>query len=130
MARRYEGRAEGQSSVSTYAKIIGIALLLTGVVGLLLGDERLFGLLNIDLAEDIVHLATGALLVYAGFAASEGTARSIVGGLGVIYLLVGVLGFITPTVFGLMPHGYTIADNLLHLVLGGLGIAFGWFLSR
>ncbi len=90
----------------------------------------MFGLLNIDLAEDIVHLATGALLAYAGFAASEGTARSIVGGLGVIYLLVGVLGFITPTLFGLMPHGYTIADNLLHLVLGGLGIAFGWFLSR
>jgi hypothetical protein len=37
--------------------------------------------------------------------------------------LVGVLGFAAPTMFGLIPHGYTVFDNLLHLLLGGLSLA-------
>ncbi len=52
-----------------------------------------------------------------------GAARSIVLVLGVVYLLVSILGFILPTLFGLSPHGYTISDNLLHPVLGILSIA-------
>ena len=42
--------------------------------------------------------------------------RNVVGLLGIIYLLVSVLGFAAPTMFGLLPHGYTAFDNLLHLV--------------
>ncbi len=43
--------------------------------------------------------------------------------LGVVYLAVGVLGFVVPMMFGLIPHGYTIFDDLLHLALGVLAIA-------
>jgi hypothetical protein len=43
--------------------------------------------------------------------------------LGVVYLVVGVLGFLVPMMFGLIPHGYTIFDDLLHLALGVLGLA-------
>ena len=50
-------------------------------------------------------------------------ARSVVLVLGVVYLLVGILGFIVPTMFGLIPNGYTIFDDLLHLALGGLSLA-------
>lgn len=45
--------------VRQYAKYMGIAIVLIGVVGLLLGEQSLLGVLNIDLGEDIVHLATG-----------------------------------------------------------------------
>jgi hypothetical protein len=45
-------------------------------------------------------------------------------------LVVGVLGFVAPMIFGLIPHGYTVFDNLLHLALGILGIAVGWFVGR
>jgi putative effector of murein hydrolase LrgA (UPF0299 family) len=41
-----------------------------------------------------------------------------VGVVGVIYLVVSLLGFFVPTLFGIIPHGYTMADNLIHLVLG------------
>lgn len=51
------------------------------------------------------------------------------GGLGVIYLLVGILGFIAPALFGLLPHGYTIVDNLIHLAAGLLSIPVA-FASR
>jgi hypothetical protein len=40
---------------------------------------------------------------------------------------VGVLGFLVPGLFGLIPHGYTVFDNLLHLALGIVSIALGFF---
>ena len=45
------------------------------------------------------------------------------------YLVVGVLGFVVPMMFGLIPHGYTLFDNLLHLALGVLSIALAWFVG-
>ena len=110
--------------VKRLAQILGVALILVGVVGLVLGDRVWLGILNIDIVEDIVHLVTGGLLAYVGFGRTElSTARSVVLALGVIYLAVGILGFVVPTMFGLIPDGYTVFDNLLHLALGVLGLA-------
>jgi hypothetical protein len=101
-----------------------VVIILIGVVGLLVGEEPLFGLVNIDIVEDLIHLLTGGLLAYVGFGQrDEGLARNVVGGLGVVYLLVGLLGFVIPMLFGLLPHGYSIVDNIIHLALGVAGIA-------
>jgi hypothetical protein len=109
--------------IRTYAQILGIVLILVGIVGLLLGDGLLLGILNIDVVEDIVHILTGGLLAYVGFGRLDfGAARSVVAAFGVVYLLVGILGFILPNLFGLIPSGYTVFDNLLHLVLGVLSL--------
>ena len=54
--------------VRLYAKVVGASVILIGLVGLVLGDKSLFGVLNIDIAEDVIHLLTGGLLLYAGFA--------------------------------------------------------------
>ena len=113
-----------------YAQIIGVVLLLVGVVGLVLGDQVWLGLLNVDIFEDIVHLITGGLLAYLGFGRTDlALTRTVVGVLGIIYLVVGVLGFVVPMIFGLIPHGYTAFDNLLHLALGISGIAVAWFVG-
>jgi len=45
--------------------------------------------------------------------------------LGVVYLVVGILGFVVPMMFGLIPHGYTYFDDLLHLALGVLSLVVG-----
>jgi hypothetical protein len=113
-----------------YAQIIGVVLLLVGVVGLVLGDQVWLGILNVDIVEDIVHLVTGGLLAYVGFGrVDQAMTRTVVGVLGVIYLVVGVLGFVMPMIFGLIPHSYTLFDNLLHLALGILSIALAWFVE-
>ena len=113
-----------------YAKVVGVTIVLIGIGGVLLGEKSLFGVLNIDIAEDAIHLVTGGLMAAVGFRGSDSAVRSVVGGLGVVYLLVGVLGFVVPDVFGLLPHEYkTVLDNLIHLSLGVLGITVGFFLG-
>lgn len=117
--------------VRTYAKVVGIVIILIGVVGLVAGDQ-LVGVVNIEIVEDVVHLVTGGLMAAVGFAARDiGLVRTVVGVLGVVYLLVGVLGFVVPDLFGLLPeHGYSVVDNLIHLVLGVLGVAVAWVVDR
>ena len=83
----------------------------------------LLGLVNIDIVEDIIHLITGGLLAHVGFGQRDaGVALSVVLALSVIYLLVGLLGFVVPDMLGLLQHGYTVGDNLVHLALGILGL--------
>jgi hypothetical protein len=110
--------------VRTYAQVVGVVLLLLGVLGLLLGDGLLLGLVNIDIVEDIIHLITGGLFAYVGFGQrDEGVARTVVLVVSVIYALVGLLGFVVPDMLGLLQqHGYTVGDNLVHLALGILGL--------
>ena len=116
--------ATSDSPARLYAKIVGVTVLLVGVVGLILGDPRepFLGLFNIDIVEDIVHLATGGLLTYVGFKGTNEMVKSVVTLLGVIYLLVGILGFFIPELFGLIPHEYGLPDNILHLTLGALAL--------
>ncbi len=111
----------------TYAQVVGVVLLVLGLGGLLLGDRQLAGALNIDLVEDIVHIVTGGLLAYVGFGrVGAGQARSVVIGVGALYLLLGLLGFVDPNLFGLLPSGYTVIDNFIHLLLGIAGLAIGY----
>lgn len=42
--------------VRLYAKGVRVSVILIGIVGLLLGHKSLLGVLNIDLAEDGIHL--------------------------------------------------------------------------
>ena len=104
-----------------HATLVGIVLLLLSLLGLLLGDELLLGV-NIEVLEDLVHVVSGGLLLYAGVQHSASIARGIVGAVSLVYLLVGMLGFVVPYLFGLIPHGYSMVDNVIRLVLGILGL--------
>jgi len=118
--------------IRLYAKVTGVTIILIGVGGLLLGDKSLLGVLNITIAEDGIHLLTGGLLAYAGFAARRLTVVcAIVGGIRIAYLAVGIVAFSTPMFFGLIPSGYkTVLDNLIHLTLGVLGVVVGFLLKE
>jgi hypothetical protein len=128
LVQNKHARRSSLMMVKRFAQILGVVLILVGLVGLVLGDQVWLGILNVDIVEDIVHLLTGGLLAYVGFSQTDlSTARNLVLALGVIYLVVGILGFVVPMMFGLIPHGYTLFDDLLHLALGvlSLAVAFG-----
>ena len=77
----------------TGCKIMGAILILAGVAGFFAPD--LLGL-HLTPAHNIIHLLTGALASYFGFAGTSKAAHLFSRICGVIYLLVGILGFITP----------------------------------
>jgi hypothetical protein len=108
----------------TITKVIAVLVFLTGVLGLVLGEQSLGGLVNIDIFEDIAHLITGILLWYA--VARRGTrgAKNMLWILGIVYALLGIIAFVTPTVYGLTPDGLSWGDNLIHLVVGAILIYF------
>jgi hypothetical protein len=109
-------------------RIAGFALLAVGLIGF--AEPALLGM-HLTPIHNVVHLATGALALYFGYAAPHGAKRFAIA-FGSIYLLLGVLGFVAPGVVGtVIGHGEMInagalmPDNVVHLLLGGLFLVVG-----
>jgi len=117
-----------------YALIVGAVLVAAGILGFFYsssfdtGDglprDAVLGLLDVNGWLNIVHILTGAL----GLAVAASYARSRVYalGLGVVYLLIAVLGFIAGDggeIFNLIP--VNTEDNVFHLLLGVAGLGAG-----
>lgn len=114
------------SLTRTVALVFGAVYVLVGVLGFL-GDPivadaahenmesasgDLLGLFPINALHNIVHLAIGAFLLWGSTEHDRAVlAARTVGG---VYLVVGILGFVAPDTFGLMPIGGN--DIWLHLV--------------
>jgi hypothetical protein len=119
---------EAASPARLYATVVGGVLVIAGIVGFFYSAsfgspgevDDIFGVLSVNAWHNLVHILTGALgLLMAGYAA-----RQYALGLGVIYLVVAVWGFIIgsgDSILGFIP--INTADNFLHLILGALGIA-------
>jgi hypothetical protein len=115
----------------SFAQYVGILLVVLGLVGLLLGQAPLLGQLNVEPIVDVVHLVTGLILVFVGFRVADlGVVRIVDGAVGVLYLLLGLLGFVSTDLFELLLEELTVVDNLIHLVVGALGVAAAWLVGR
>lgn len=110
--------------VREYARALGAVLVLTGVVGLVLGERLVPNVLNLVVSKDLAHLLTGGLLAFVGFSQTgEDLSRIAVAALGGIYLLVGVLGLVLPALIGPLLNGYSLGEDIIHLVVGVLSLA-------
>ena len=120
-----------QSPARLYALVIGATLVVAGVIGFAYsasfgspGDvDSVFGILDVNAWHNIVHIATGAL----GLLLYRTAAREYALGLGAVYLVVAVWGFIIgdgESILGFIP--INTEDNVLHLLIGLAGLAAGW----
>jgi Domain of unknown function (DUF4383) len=116
----------------TFALVIGIVFLVLGILGFILlfkfgAEDYLFGIFAVDAVNNLIHLLVGALGV-AAFIWDR--ARLYCRVLGIVYLVVGVLGFIPAFVFGdEMLFGLfhaNLADSVLHLVVGAAAAYLGF----
>lgn len=131
MAQIYGGSPSANKTLRQIAVGSGILFLMLGIWGLLLGEGHLIGILNIDLVEDIVHLLSAALLLYAAFGQRDpGVTRTIIGVLGVIYLGMALLGMLDSRLFGMLPSGLTMWDHVIHLIFGILFVVVGFVMGR
>jgi hypothetical protein len=123
-----------RSPAQVYALVIGLTLVVAGVAGFFYnasfstgdGSERdaVLGILDVDGWHNIVHIASGAIGLFV--AGSYGGARAYALGLGAVYLLVTLLGFIAgdgEEILDLIP--VNTEDNFLHLLIGVAGIGAG-----
>jgi hypothetical protein len=86
-----------------------------------------FGILAVNGWHNVVHLVTGLL----GLAAAGYAAREYALGLGLIYVVVAIWGFIIgsgDSILGIVP--VNTEDNILHLILGLTGLAAGAAVSQ
>lgn len=124
------------SIVRIVTLVFGAVYVLVGVLGFLgdpivtggahddmpSADGDLLGIFPINALHNVVHLVIGAALLYGSTAHARAVmVARIVGG---VYLVVGLLGFVDPDTFGLMPIGG--ADIGLHLVSAAIliGVTF------
>lgn len=97
--------------------ILGIVLALVGILGLLggFGIVGEGGFFETNTTHDLVHLVTGAILLWVAMK-SGGAMGMVFKVFGIVYLLVAILGFMGDgSVLGLIT--VDMNDNILHLVL-------------
>jgi len=107
----------------TYAMVIGAVLVLLGLVGFV--NAPILGIFGVNVAQDILHLVGGALILWL---ASKGSAKATNMWVGVVALVVGVLWFV-PGANSLLASIFAInaAISYLHVAVGvvSLGVAYG-----
>lgn len=113
------------------ALVIGIVFLLIGILGLIVAPTggSLLGF-DVDLVHNLVHLLTGILGLAAAF---TGQSRLFNRVFGIIYIVVGIAGLLPFLYFDQRLLGImhvNAADNVLHLVVGIVAAAVGFFAER
>jgi hypothetical protein len=118
---------QGASPARLYATVVGGVLVIAGILGFFYsasfgspGDvDDVLGILSVNAWHNIFHIVTGGIgLLVAGYAA-----RQYALWLGVIYIVLTIWGFIIgsgESILGFIP--INTEDNVLHLILGVLGI--------
>jgi len=115
----------------TVCKILGVVLLLVGVCGFV--APTLLGA-HLTPAHNVVHLLSGALALYFGFAGTLSAAKMFSLVFGVVYLALGILGMALGAgeqrMWDVGPLHLGTADHGIHILLGVIFLAGGLFTRR
>ena len=117
----------------TVCKLLGVVFILVGLVGFVAPG---FLGTHLSLTHNLVHIISGAVALYFGFAGTLSGARMFCIVFGIVYLLLGVCGFALGTgedrmfeaLAGLGLHLGTM-DHVVHVLLGVVFLA-GGFLTK
>jgi hypothetical protein len=115
----------------TVCKILGVVFLLVGVCGFV--APNLLGA-HLSPAHNAVHIVSGVIALYFGFAGTLSGAKAFSLIFGVVYLALGILGMALGTGEGRMwmlgPLHLGQADHGIHILLGVIFLAGGLFTRR
>jgi hypothetical protein len=132
-----------RAAVQHAAVAVGIAFVMIGVLGFIPGittnfdalafaghhsEAELFGLFNVSVLHNIVHLVFGVLGVALAKTFKAARGYLVVG--GGIYLLLAVYGLVVAHASGANVVPVNTADNWLHLALAAGMLALGLVLGR
>ncbi len=113
-----------------FALVTGAILVLLGIAGSLgnpiVGRPETTGILVTGFGHDLVHLVTGALFLHAGLALDRRQRAVAIVGLGVFYVITGLLSLVSGDLIGLYDAPTSGLDQLAHLLLGVAAVVIGW----
>ena len=122
-----------RSPAQLYALIFGAGLTVAGITGFFYNSDftsdksvrdAVFGILDVNGWHNVVHILTG--IVGLAVAANYSASRNYALGLGLVYIVVAIWGFIIgdgDSILSIIP--VNTEDNVLHLLIGIAGIAAG-----
>jgi len=123
----------------TVATILGVAFILVGIVGFIVGQsanpmEANFIGTHLTLYHNLVHIISGAIALYFGLAGSLSGARLFCIIFGIVYGLLGVCGLLLGSGPGrILPIDDLLMlgtlDHILHILLGVVFL-IGGFTTR
>jgi hypothetical protein len=115
----------------TICKVLGVVFLLVGVIGF--ASPRLL-LAHLTPPHNVVHIVSGVIALYFGFAGSLSGAKAFSLLFGLVYLGLGILGlaFGAPPerIWDVGPLHLGTSDHAIHLILGVLFLAGGFFTKK
>lgn len=125
----------------TICKLLGVVFLIVGLTGFVMPG---FLGTHLSLVHNLVHIVSGIIALYLGFAGSLSGARMFCLVFGLVYLLLGICGFVlgapaAPTMAGMAempsdPNMWAVLpgqlelgrmDHIVHLLLGIVFLAGG-----
>jgi hypothetical protein len=111
----------------TVCKLLGLVFVIVGICGFI--APTLLGA-HLNPAHNAVHLVSGAIALYFGFSGSAGAARTFCLLFGLVYLLLGVVGWFMGTGPEHMFNVGTLlmlgkVDHIIHILLGVVFLAGG-----
>jgi uncharacterized membrane protein HdeD (DUF308 family) len=111
----------------TISTILGIIFLAVGLLGF--AAPGLLGM-HLSTAHNVIHLVSGALALYFGTKGTYDSARAFCIVFGIIYGLLGVIGFVAGGAdyqLTLIPDQLVLGkmDHVIHVVLGAVFIVGG-----
>jgi len=113
-----------------FAVVTGTVLIVLGICGSLgnpiVGRPETTGIFVTGFGHDLVHLVTGALFLHAGLALDRHQRAVTLVGLGVFYLVTGLLSLVSADLIGLYDASTSGLDQLAHLLLGLSAVVIGW----
>lgn len=115
----------------TVCKILGVVFLLVGLLGFVKPD--LLGA-HLSTAHNLVHIVSGAVALYFGFAGTLSAAKAFSLVFGVVYMGLGILGMALGTgeqrMWMVGPLHFGQADHGIHILLGVIFLAGGLFTRK
>ncbi|HEU4768355.1 MAG TPA: DUF4383 domain-containing protein [Pyrinomonadaceae bacterium] len=115
----------------TVCKILGVVFLLVGLLGFVKPD--LLGA-HLSMAHNLVHIISGAIALYFGFAGTLSAAKTFSLVFGVVYMALGILGMAlgvgADRMWMVGPLHLGQADHGIHILLGVIFLAGGLFTKK
>lgn len=112
--------------ITTFAKVMGVILLLIGILGFiptLTPNQMLFNTFMVSPMHNMIHLISGLIFAAVGFSENWDASRKVSLVFAAIYGIITLMGFLSSNgmVLGIPMN---MADNVLHLTITVVTLMF------